>query len=414
MSSRSSNCIFALDVGSSSIRSIVGEILPNLPLQIIAANTTESQGIRRGQIFDQDDAGEAIQTNINEIEQRTGGKIPSFIASVGGPHIQSITSRGVIAASRADGEITDDDVQRAVKAAEAVSLPKNKEIIHVIPKEFIVDKEKGIRDPIGMHGVRLEVECEVIMASTSYINGFMKAVEESGSNVSGLVFSTLAASEAVLSKRQKELGVLVLDIGGSSTGLCVFEDGNLLSASVLPIGGSHITNDVAIAFQLSIEVAEKLKLKYGMACANGEGRKEEINLSEFGDEKSDKKISRKKLIDVIEARNTEILELVNKELKKIERERLLPGGVVLTGGSARIPGMEEAVKKELHLPCQVGFPSRVEGIVDKVDDPSFATAIGLLLWEMKENEDKGFVLPKKLKIGNKFSKAKKWFEGLLP
>lgn len=414
MSHREGNFIFALDVGSSFIRSAVGEILPNLPLQIIAASVTESQGIRKGQIFDYESAVEAITQNIEEIKNKSGQKNPSFLISISGPHIESITSRGVVAVSRADGEITEDDVQRAIKAAQAISLPKNKEIIHVIPKEFMVDKEKGIRDPVGMHGVRLEVECEVILASTNYLNNFTKAIEESGGNISGMVFSTLAASEAVLSKKQKELGVMVLDIGGSSTGMCVFEEGNLLSASVLPIGASHITNDIAIAFQIPIEIAEKIKLKYGAACQGETKKREEISLKEFGQE-GDKKISRKKLIEVIEARVLEILDLVNKELKKIEREKLLPAGVILIGGGAKMPNIEEIVKKELHLPCQIGYPSKVEGIIDKVDDPSFATVIGLLLWEFsEEGERKKSVFGSKTKIFQRFSKVKKWFEELLP
>lgn len=414
MSHNEGNFIFALDVGSSFIRSAVGEILPNLPLQIIAASVTESQGIRKGQIFDYESAVEAISQNIEEIKNKSGQKNPSFIISISGPHIESITSRGVVAVSRADGEITEDDVQRAIKAAQAISLPKNKEIVHIIPKEFMVDKERGIKDPVGMHGVRLEVECEVVLASTNYLNNFTKAIEEAGGNISGMVFSTLAASEAVLSKKQKELGVMILDIGGSSTGICVFEEGNLLSASVIPIGTSHITNDIAIAFQIPVEIAEKIKIKYGSACRSETKIKEEINLKEFGED-TNKKISRQKLIEVIEARVLEILDLVNKELKKIEREKLLPGGVVLVGGGAKMPNIEELVKKELHLPCQIGYPSKVEGIVDKIDDPSFATVIGLLLWEILEKEEKGkSIFGSKTRIFQKFSKIKKWFEELLP
>ncbi len=406
------NYIFALDVGSSYIRSVVGEIIPNLPLQIIAANTTESHGIRKGQIFDSEDASECIQQNLEEVERKIGEKPGPFITSIGGPHIQSLTSRGVVAVSRADGEISEEDVSRVIKAAEAISLPKNKELLHIIPKEFIVDKETGIKDPRGMHGVRLEVECEVIFGATSAINTLIKSIEDTGNNIDGLVFSTLAASEAVLSKRQKELGVLVLDIGGSSTGLCVFEEGNIFATSVLPVGASHITNDIAIAFQLPIDVAEKLKIKYGIASVGDYTKKEEIDLNEFG-EKQNRKISRKKLIEVIEARNSEILDLTNKELKKMGRERLLPGGVVVIGGGAKMPGMENLIKKELHLPCEIGFPKKVEGIVDKIDDPSFATVIGLLFWELDEKITSKSS-SKKIQIGKKIIKVKKWVEGLLP
>jgi len=401
------NYLFALDIGSCNIRSVVGEILPNLPLQIIAAHVSEAQGIRRGQIFDTGDAANSIQANIEEIERKVGERPTEIICSIGGSHIQSIASRGVVAISRADGEVSQEDVDRAIKAAETVPLPKNKEVLHTLPKSFILDKEEGIKDPKGMHGVRLEAEAEVIFGFSPYINNLVKAIEEAGLNIRNLIFSTLAGSEAVLSKRQKELGCLVLNLGGGSTGLCVFEEGDLLSTSVLPIGASHITNDIAIAFQLPIDIAEKLKLKYGFANTNDVPKREEINLVEVGGE--EKIILRKKLIEVIEARNNEILEIVNKELKKTGRDRLLPGGVVIIGGGAKMPGMIDLIKRELHLPCQVGFPRNVEGVVDKIDDPSFATVVGLLLWELR-----GEGSQRKTKIKESFSKVKKWIEGLLP
>lgn len=406
------NYIFSLDIGSSNIRSVVGEILPNLPLQIIAANVSPAEGIRKGQIFDVDDAARSIEKNIEEIEKKISEKATGLFVSVGGPHIKSLTSRGVIAISRADGEVSGEDVERVLKAAETISLPKNKEILHALPKNFIVDKEEGIKDPRGMHGVRLEVEAEVIFGSSPYINNIFKACESAGLDIDDLVFSTLAASKAVLSKRQKELGVLVLDIGGGSTGICVFEEESLISASVLPIGASHITNDIAIAFQLPLDIAETLKLKYGLACQDLLERKEEIKLETVGGEK-DKTISRKKLVEVIEARNLEILDLANKELKKISREKLLPAGVVLVGGGSKMPGLEELVKNELRLPCQIGFPKEMEGVVDKIDDPSFATSIGLLLFEI-ENEKKSGKREKKIYFGKTFSKIKRWFEELLP
>lgn len=403
------NYIFGLDVGSANIRCVVGEVLPNLPLQIVGANITEARGIRKGQVIDIEDAAESIEKNFEEIERRIGEKVENVIVSIGGPHIQSVTSRGVVAISRADGEVSEEDVSRVLKAAEAISLPKNKEIIHILPREYIVDKERGIKDPVGMHGVRLEVEAEVIFGFSPYINNLTKAIEETGRSFDGVVFSTLAASEAVLSKRQKELGVGVLDVGGGSTGLCVFEEESLISSAVLPIGASHVTNDIAIAFQLPIDIAEKLKLKYGVAKNENISKKEEIKLEEIGGEEG-KIISRKELAEVIEARNVEILDLVTKELKRIQRDRLLPAGIVLVGGGAKMPGMEELVKRELHLPCQIGFPKDVEGIVDKIDDPSFATAVGLLFFKLKEEGGS----TNKVKISKGFSKVKKWLEELLP
>jgi len=405
------NYIFGLDIGTSNIKAVVGEILPNLPVQIISVNISPSSGVRRDQVVDVEDTAESVQKNIEEIEEKIGERIPECICSIKGPHIKSVASRGVVAVSRANGEISDEDVERVIKAAEAVSLSSNKEIIHTIPKEFIVDKEREIKDPRGMHGIRLEVECNVIFGSSHYINNLIKAVETSGVAVESLVFSTLAGATAVLSKRQKELGVLVLELSSGSTGICVFEEQTLLYCSVLPVGASHITNDIAIAFQLPIDLAEKLKIKYGAAESKNILNKEKIQLKELGGE--DKVISRKKLVEVIEARNLEILELVNKELKKIGRERLLPAGVVLIGGGAKLPGIEELVKAKLHLPCQIGFPKGVEGIVDKVDDPSFATAVGLLLWQLKEEKEEGR-FQKRFQLGKKLSRIKRWFEELLP
>lgn len=407
-----SDYLFALDIGSSNIKSVVGQILPNLPLQIINVSVSESHGIRKGQVFDVEDVAESVRANVEEIEKKIEGKPGNFIVSIDGPHIQSITSRGVIAISRADGEVSEEDVDRVIKAAQTVSIPQNQEILHILPKEFMVDKEEGIKDPVGMHGVRLEVECEVIFGSSPRIKNLMKALEEAGIGVENLVVSPIAASEAVLSKRQKELGVLVLDIGGGSTGLCIFEEGNLLKNSILPIGASHITNDIAIAFQVPVNIAEKLKLKYGMAENETLSRKEEIHLGEIGGE-AKKSIPRKKLIEVIEARNVEILDLANKELKKVGRERLLPGGVVIAGGGAKMPDMENLVKRELHLPCQIGFPKQVEGIIDKVDDPSFATVVGLLLWKLKETGREGG-FGDKIQINKVFPKIKNWLESLLP
>lgn len=405
--------IFGLDIGSSNIRSIVGEILPNLPLQVIGVHTSTSAGTRRGQIVDVEDAAETVSKNLENIERKMGETPDSLITSLGGTRIESSSSRGVVAISRADNEVSQEDVNRVIKAAEAISLPPNKEIIHSIPKEFIIDKESGIKDPVGMHGIRLEVESEIIYGPSPYIKNLEKAVEKANTSISSIVFSTLAASEAVLSKRQKELGVLVLDIGGSSTKLCVFEEGSLINASVIPIGSSHITNDIAIAFQLPIDTAEKIKLKYGAAYNKSTPKKENIDVKEI-DGKEDKKISRKELLEVIEERNLEILDLVNQRLRKIKREKLLPAGTVLVGGGAKMIGIEEMVKRHLRLPCQTGFPQGVEGIVNEIDDPSFATTVGLLLWEMREKTEEKGGFAQKTNLNKYFSKVKSWFDELMP
>lgn len=404
--------IFALDVGTSSLKSLVGEIFPNFPFQVIAMDVESSAGLRRGQVVDVEEAAKSIRKNLEEIERKIGQKVDTLICNIGGPHIEYTVSRGVVAVSRADGRVTEEDVSRAIKAAEAISLPPNKEIIHILPRQFILDKEGGIKDPVGMEGVRLEVECGIIYGSSSYIKNLERTIESAGAGIEDLIFSGASASEAVLSKRQKELGALLLDIGGGSTTLSVWEEGNLIHAAVLPIGSSHITNDIAIAFQLPLDLAEKVKLKYGSASPFLELRKKErINLEEL-EEKEAKSILRKDLMEVIEARISEIADLVNLELKKIGRQRLLPAGIVLTGGGAKMPGFVEFMKRKIHLPCQIGFPMGVEGIVDKIDDPAFANAIGLLIWSSKRK--KGIIGGGKGKFLPGLNKIRKWLEELMP
>ena len=419
---RNEQIIIGLDIGTNTIKTIVGQKRKEeeKPL-IIGLGIAESLGMRKGVVVDIEETIKAINSSVEKSEQSSGVPIEHVFVSIGGDHILSQTSRGVVAVSRADGEISQEDVSRVIGAAQALSLPSNREIIHIIPIDFTIDGQQQVKDPIGMTGVRLEVNALIIHGLTPFVKNISKCITEAGLDIDDLVLSSLSASEAVLSYRQKELGAVVIDIGAGTTGISVFEEGNVIYCAVIPIGANHITNDVAIGLRTSINVAERIKRDFGSAVASEINKKEKIDLSQI-EENEEGIISRRYLTEIIEARLSEIFSLVDDELKKINRSRLLPAGAVLTGGGAKMPGIVDLAKEELGLPCQIGFPQELGGIVDKVDDPSFATAVGLVLWGINSSEEKGWSISKFLPTSLSnflpskeiWHKIKKFGKSLLP
>lgn len=375
--------IVGIDIGSSNIRTIITQVFPEEEMpRIIGVGVAGSAGIRKGVVVDLEETIRSINESVEKAEANSGRIVEKAIVNLGGGHITSQESKGVIAVGRADGEVTEDDIARVINAAQAISIPANKEIVHVIPRSYSLDDQKGIKDPLGMNGVRLEVDAMIIEGATPFVRNIIKCFEQSKIKLDSFVLSPLAAAKATLSKRQKELGVALVDIGGGTTSIAVFEENDLLHTAVLPIGGGHITNDIAIGLRTSIEVAEKVKLEYGNAQPKEIGKKEDIDLSVI-DPNEEGTVSRHHVAEIIEARLEEIFLLVNKELKSIGREKLLPAGVVLTGGTSKLPGTVDLAKNTLALPAQAGFPVPLGGLVDKVDDPSFATAVGLVLWGLE-------------------------------
>lgn len=411
--------IIGLDIGTSTVQVVVAQKLGAAQkLRILGTGQSSVNGLRRGVITDIEAAARSIREAVKMAERASGFSVREAYVSVGGSHIGCRSSSGVVAVSRADQEISEDDVMRAIRQAEAVTLAANREILHVIPREFIIDGEKGIKDPVGMHGIRLEVGVLIIEGSTPVLKNLNKCLSEAGIEPSEFILSSLASSRAVLNSRQKELGVLTLDLGAGTTGLGVFEDGDIVYANILPIGSGHVTNDIAIGLRTSIDVAEKIKLEYGSCAASEIGKKETIDLAKFGVE-DQTKISRRMLADIIEARICEIFDLVNKELKKINRQGMLPAGVILVGGGAKLQGLVDLAKRELKLPAQIGFPAEeLGGLVDKVDDPAFACALGLVLMGQDlegKKEGLGSMVPKiPLMDGSIFDKIKHWFRAILP
>ncbi|MFA7209013.1 MAG: cell division protein FtsA [Parcubacteria group bacterium] len=413
----SRDIIVGIDVGSSSVRTVIAQIFPEEEKpRIIGVGSASSTGVRKGVIVDLEDATKSINESVEQAERTSGVTINQAIVSIGGNHIVSQNSKGVIAVGRADGEVTEDDVARVINAAQAISIPANTEIIHIIPRNYSLDDNKNIKDPLGMNGVRLEVDAMIVEGSTPFIKNLTKCVEQSGIAILDFVLAPLAATKASLTRRQKELGVVLVDIGGGTTSVVVFEENDLLHTAILPIGGNHITNDIAIGLRTSIDVAEKVKLEYGNALPKEISKREEIDLAGI-DSHEEGIVSRYHVAEIIEARLEEILILVNKELKSIGRERLLPGGVVLVGGTAKLPGAVDLAKDVLGLPAQTGFPIQLGGLIDKVDDPSYVTAVGLVLWGL-ENANAvrggrgigGFSSG----IGESVEGIKKWFGKFLP
>ncbi len=407
--------IAGIDVGNSHIKVVVAKVnRETLKPEILGAGSAPSHGLRRGMVVDIEEAVESIRSALQQAQAMAGIPIRRVYLAVSGLHIQSQVSRGVIAVSRADNEISQHDIDRVLQAASVVSLPPNREIVHVIPRNFIVDGTEYVKNPLGMKGVRLEADVCIIDGLSPYLRNSAKCVNENGIEVAGLVFAPLAASLASLDKSQKEYGVMSLDFGGGTSSMAIFEETDLLHTAVFPIGSRHITTDLAIALRTSLDVAERIKLEH---CMTSEGvdlrRKEHVDLAAYLDEGV--QVPKKQLMRVVDARVQELMEMVSMELKKISRTSLLPAGVVLSGGGANLPGFAALVKEALHLPVRLAKPLHIEGVIDLVADPSFTVAVGLVLWGV--SQEFGTLKPHSPSLfreGSLVRKIGNWLKNFLP
>lgn len=396
--------ITGLDIGSANVRIVVGQMSRSKEgeqLNIIGVIEVPSQGLSKGSIVSIEDAVSSISACLEKAERMIGLPLEKVWVGIGGTHINSQESNGVIAISRTSGEIQEDDIERVIDAARSVAAPVNHEVLHVIPKTFTVDNQTGVKDPIGMTGIRLEVTTQVIRGLSSQIKNLTKCVFRTGLDINDVVMSLLAASEAVLSVRQRELGVALVDIGATTTNLLVCEEGDVIHAAVLPIGSDHITADLAIGLQTSVEVAERVKLEHGTAVADDLDKREEINLKDFGGD--DQTFTKRYMAEIISARVEEIFEKVDQELQKINRSGLLPAGVVLIGGGAKLSGIIEIAKKKTMLPVSIGSSQKFNTAIDKVNDVTFVNALGLMLWGYNSLTQKG---RSGFNFSNKFTSVK--------
>lgn len=376
--------VAAIDIGSSKIATLVSQVVTDpvtgeTSVNIVGASQTESKGIKKGQIVDIEEAVEATITSIEGAERMAGYNLESAYVAIGGGHIHSQNSHGVVAVSDPNGEITENDVDRAIEAASAVSLPVSREVIFVVPREFIVDGEAGVRDAVGMSGVRLEVDTHIVSAASAALKNAKKAVNEVGVGIEEMVFSGIASAEAVLTPTEKELGCVLIDIGGGTTSIAAYIDGAIAYSGVIPIGAKNVTNDLAIGLRVSLETAEKIKLALSEKKRKDTEESDELNLAALNITEI-KKISKKTLTEgIIRPRLNEIFSMVKIELEREGISNRIPSGAIITGGGADTAGVIDCAKRVLSVPVRIGLPKGVGGLIDDVITPSFSTCVGLIL-----------------------------------
>lgn len=391
--------ISAIDIGTSKVTTIIASKQEESEkINVIGVANFPSVGLRKSQIVDIEEAIGAITQSVEAAERMAGCAIAKAFVSVNGSHIQSQNSKGVVAVAEPEGEINMDDVSRVVEAARAISLPASREILHVIPRDFIVDSQEGIKDPLGMTGVRLEVETHIVTGSSTAMKNLSKCVAELGIDIEALVFSGLAASETVLTDTEKELGVCLVDIGGGTTSIAVFVEGSLAYSSVLPVGAKNITNDLAIGLRVSLDSAEKIKTALN---TNKPMEKDEIDLSKLSLDENIKSVSRKTVVDgIIQPRLKEIFQMVGEALKKSGYGGGTPAGIVITGGGAQTASIVSVCKRTLSLPVRIGKPSGLGGLIDEIKDPDYSVAQGLILYGLKNSQKQTAPSLSFSKIGN--------------
>ncbi len=383
-----SEIITGLDIGSNNIRIAVGELSGDFDqLNIIGLAEVRSAGVSKGNIRSIEEVVKSIISAKTKAEKMTSVPLDRAAVSVSGSHIMSQSSKGVVSVLRSDGEIMESDVNRVLENAHAVSIPANYEILHVLPKTFSIENQTGIKDPIGMNGVRLEVEAQIIEGQSTHIKNIEKAVNLAGFAIDDLVLGCLAESECALTERQKDLGVVLLNMGSTTTSVLVFEEEDVFLVKILPVGSGHITNDIAIGLRTNIDIAESIKIQYGSTIPGLIEGADEIQMSSI-DEKEDGSFSKKYLTEIISARVEEIFSLVDKELRSINRSGKLPSGVVLTGGGAKLAGIVETAKRVFRLPASIGFPISVSSAIDRLNSPDYTTAVGLVQWAVANHLSK--------------------------
>ncbi len=374
--------IVGIDVGTTKICVLVGELDRDGKLNIVGVGTCPSQGLRRGVVVNIEETVTSIAAALDRAERLSGKKIVAAYVGIAGSHIESENSKGFVAISPSHSDIIQNDISRAIEVARAIAIPANREIIHVIPRGYVVDGQEGIKNPIGMSGFRLEVETHIITGSVSSIHNLIKCVHKAHVEIEDLVLEPLASSEAVLADGETDLGVVLVDIGGGTTDIAIFSDGAIWQTAVLPIGGNLITSDIAIGLRLPPGVAEELKITYGHCDPSAIDEDDMIDLSQFMPD-CDDLVPRKLLAEIIQARTEELFGMVHEEIKKSGYDGLLPAGIVLTGGTAELPGILELASQALDLPARIGSPLGLHGLADSISRPAYATAVGLLLWGLR-------------------------------
>lgn len=376
-----------LDIGTSKIGVVIGEVLEEQDVQVLGVGVSPSEGLRQGVVINLDAAVQSIERAIHEAELTAGVKVGDVIVGIAGDHIRSVNSRGVVAVSRADHEITKGDVERVIDAAKAIALPIDREVLHVLPQEFIVDNQTGIKNPVGISGVRLEAEVHIVTGAVTSAQNIVRSVRKAGLGVLGLVLEPLASSFAVLDKSEKDLGVALVDLGGGTTDIALFHDGVIRHTAVIGLGGQNVTNDVALGLRTPLEQAEEVKKKYGCGHMQLVSKRDNFPVPGIGG-RAAREVSKEVLTSIIQPRMEEIFSLAAKEIKRSDYGEILGAGVVLTGGGSLLEGCGILAEEVFGMPVKVGIPQGFAGLTSSASSPIFSTGVGLVLYAAKEEEGK--------------------------
>lgn len=399
--------IVGLDIGTKKAAAIIGEITEDKKIEIIGVGTSESRGLRKGVVVNLDATVNAIKKAQEEAELMAGVEIESAFIGISGAHIKSFNSRGVIAVSGRNREITHEDIKRVINQSKAVSIPPDREIIHVIPQEFIVDEQDGIKDPMGMSGIKLEVNVHIVTSALTSVQNLRTCIERAGIEIEDVFLNQIAAATSTLTPDEQELGVGLIDIGGGTTEVAIFERGSLWYTSIVPLGGDNFTNDIAVGLRTPIPEAEKIKKKFGCVASPLVDEEETIEVPAVGRGRKPRVLSRQILADIIQPRAEEIFRLIDNDIKRMGYEKSLNSGVVITGGTAMLDGLEEVAEEIFDLPIRRGDPTGVGGLVDRVNTPDFATTVGLILYGYNQLEEKGITKDRKKGL---WVKVKNWLK----
>ena len=395
--------IVALDIGTNKVAALVGELTPDGQIEIIGIGSHPSHGLRRGVVVNIESTVQSIQRAIEEAELMAGCRIQSVYAGIAGSHIRSINSHGNVAVR--EHEVTQQDIERVLDAAQAMAIPADQRILHVLPQEYVIDHQEGVREPLGMSGVRLEAKVHMVTCAVNASQNIEKCIERCGLRVNDIILEQLASSYSVLTDDERDLGVCLIDIGGGTTDIAVFTDGAIRHTAVIPIAGDQVTNDIAMALRTPTQSAEEVKIKYACALAQMAGPDEMINVPGVGDRPS-RELSRQALAEVVEPRYDELFGLIQDELRRSGFENLIAAGIVLTGGASKMEGVIELAEEIFHVPVSLGMPRYVQGLKDIVRNPIYATSVGLLLYG-KEREEEAAGRQKR-RGGGTLHKFRKW------
>lgn len=401
------NLIVALDIGTSKIAALVGEVNGENKLEVIGFGSHPSKGLKRGVVVNIESTVQSIQRAIEEAELMSGCDIQSAFTGIAGSHISSLNSHGIVAIR--DREVNQNDVDRVIDAAKAVAIPADQKILHILPQEFIVDTQEGVREPVGMSGVRLEAKVHIVTGAVSAAQNITKCVKRCGLQVGDIILEQLASSHSVLNDDEKELGVCMVDIGGGTTDIAIFTEGSIRHTAVIPIAGDHVTNDVAVALRTPTQYAEQIKIKYGSALAHAVDHAETIQVPSVA-KRPPKQIHKKALAQVIGARYEELFALVQAELRRSGFEDLVAAGIVLTGGASKVGGAVELAESIFEMPVRLGTPQNVSGLMDIRENPSYATGVGLLLHGYQQQQN-GVSFNFDRGMSSLWARMKSWFNG---